>query len=403
MDAFEAALAGRTPESTLLSHDLFEGVFARAGLASDVEVVEAYPARYDVAALRVHRWARGDWQLLPWILGWDALLGKVRSRSAAMPASGRWKMLDNLRRTVSPITCLFALMAGWLLPFEAAVVWTVFVLGAIALPSFAPVLATLAPRHRGLSLRHHVQSVAADFGLAAAHSLLVVAFLAHQAWLMADAIVRTLLRLFVTRRDLLQWTVASQATIGRKPTIWAYYRWMAAAVATGVAAPVAAWISGDDTWLLAAPFGILWVASPALAQWVSRPSSQVAERRANPLDGRALRLIARRTWRYFETFVTAQDHMLPPDNFQEDPDPVLAHRTSPTNLGLYLLSSASAHDFGWLGLVETAERLEATLETMASLPRHRGHFYNWYDTRDLAGPSIRSTSRPSTAEIWPGT
>jgi len=383
VDAFEAALAGRAPESTLLSHDLFEGVFARAGLASDVEVVEAYPARYDVAALRVHRWARGDWQLLPWILGWDGLLGASRSRSAAMPASGRWKMLDNLRRTVSPITCLFALMAGWLLPFEAAVVWTVFVVGAIALPSFVPVLANLAPRHRGLSVRHHVRAVGADLGLAAAHSVLVVAFLAHQAWLMADAIVRTLVRLFVTRRDLLQWTEASQAAIGRSPTTWAYYRWMAAAVATGLAAPVAAWISGDDTWLLAAPFGLLWIASPALARWVSQPSPPVPERTANAGDRRALRLIARRTWRYFETFVTAHDHMLPPDNFQDDPAPVLAHRTSPTNMGLYLLSSASAHDFGWLGVIDTVERLEATLSTMTSLPRFRGHFYNWYDTSDL--------------------
>ena len=124
VDAFETALAGRTPDSTLLSHDLFEGVFARAGLASDVEVVEAYPARYDVAALRYHRWARGDWQLLPWILGWNFLLGEARKRSAMMPASGRWKMVDNLRRTSSPITCLLALMAGWLLPFDAAVIWT---------------------------------------------------------------------------------------------------------------------------------------------------------------------------------------------------------------------------------------------------------------------------------------
>ena len=131
---------GRTPDSTLLSHDLFEGVFARAGLASDVEVVEAYPARYDVAALRYHRWARGDWQLLPWILGWSGLLGSTE-RSAAMPASGRWKMVDNLRRTLSPMTCLLALMAGWLLPFDAAVIWTIFVLATIVLPSFAPALA----------------------------------------------------------------------------------------------------------------------------------------------------------------------------------------------------------------------------------------------------------------------
>jgi cyclic beta-1,2-glucan synthetase len=384
VDAFETALAGRTPDSTLLSHDLFEGVFARAGLASDVEVVEAYPARYDVAALRYHRWARGDWQLLPWILGWNALLGKARKRSAMMPASGRWKMVDNLRRTSSPITCLLALVAGWLLPFDAALIWTLFVLGTIAVPSFVPVLAAaIVPRHASLSLSHHFRSIMADFRIAFLQSTLVVAFLAHQCWLMSDAIIRTLVRLFITRHGLLEWTPAGQASIGRKPTLLAYYRWMAGAVFVGLATPVAAWISGDGTWLIAAPFGVLWIASPVIAWWVSLPSSAVAKRLPTPEDVKALRLVARRTWRFFETFVTTEDHMLPPDNFQEDPSSVLAHRTSPTNLGLYLLSTASAHDFGWLGIIDAIERLEATLSTMGTLARFRGHFYNWYDTTDL--------------------
>ncbi len=384
VDAFEAALTGRTPDSTLLSHDLFEGVFARAGLASDVEVVEAYPARYDVSALRYHRWARGDWQLLPWILGWSFLLGEGRKRSAMMPASGRWKMIDNLRRTSSSVTCLLALTAGWLLPFDAAVIWTLFVLGTIALPSFAPVLvAKIAPRHASLSLSHHIRGIIADCRIASLQFVLIVAFLAHQAWLMSDAIIRTLWRLFITRHDLLEWTPASQASIGRKPTLLAYYRWMAGAVFIGLAAPIAAWICGSQTWLIAAPFGVLWFFSPAIAYWVSLPSSGIKERLPSREDVRALRLIARRTWRFFETFVTTHDHMLPPDNFQEDPSPVLAHRTSPTNLGLYLLSTASAHDFGWLGIVDTIERLEATLSTMSTLARFRGHFYNWYDTTDL--------------------
>jgi cyclic beta-1,2-glucan synthetase len=223
----------------------------------------------------------------------------------------------------------------------------------------------------------------ADFRVACLQSMLIVGFLAHQAWLMSDAIIRTLFRLFITRHDLLEWTPAGQASIGRKPTLLAYYRWMAGAVFMGLAAPVAAWISGDQTWLIAAPFGVLWFASPAIAYWVSLPSSGITKRLPSPEDVHALRLIARRTWRFFETFVTTHDHMLPPDNFQEDPSPVLAHRTSPTNLGLYLLSTASAHDFGWLGIVDTIERLEATLSTMGTLARFRGHFYNWYDTTDL--------------------
>lgn len=383
VDAFETALKGRAPDSTLLSHDLFEGVFARAALVSDIEAVEAYPARYDVAALRYHRWARGDWQLLPWILGWPALLGKDRNQSSRMPASGRWKMIDNLRRTLSPVTCLLALLAGWILPFNAAVVWTLFITGALVLPSFVPAWAGIAPRHAGLSLRSHFRAVASDFRLAFLQSILIIALLAHQAWLMGDAIIRTLFRLFISRRNLLQWTPAAQATIGREATTFAYYRWMWGAVLTGLAAPAAAWVSGDQTWLLAAPFGALWIASPAIARWVSRPSTVRAAAVPTAQDARALRLIARRTWRFFETFAVAEENGLPPDNFQEDPAPVVAHRTSPTNLGLYLLSTATAHDFGWAGLADTIERLETTLESMGKLARYRGHFYNWYDTRDL--------------------
>ncbi|WP_340267159.1 GH36-type glycosyl hydrolase domain-containing protein [Sphingobium mellinum] len=381
--AFETVLADRVPDSTLLSHDLFEGVFGRAGLASDVEVVESYPARYDVASLRYHRWARGDWQLLPWILGWNTLLGKSRRMPAKMPASGRWKMVDNLRRSVTPLTCVLALLAGWALPFEAAVVWTLFFLAMIALPSLSPVLAAAGARHPGIRTRAHFARTLSDLGSALSQILLIVILLAHQAWLMADAVIRTLIRLFITRRNLLQWTPAAQATIGSDPTIGAYYRWMAGAVVTGALAIAGTGLFGDRTVYLAAPFAILWIISPAVARWVSRPSSAVAEPLLAERDRQALRLTARRTWRYFETFVTANDHMLPPDNFQEAPSPVLARRTSPTNIGLYLLSTASAHDFGWIGTLDMIERLEATTTTMAHLDRYRGHFYNWYDTESL--------------------
>nr|WIE91350.1 glucoamylase family protein [Mesorhizobium sp. WSM4875] len=383
VDAFEFALKDRSPDSILLSHDLFEGVFARAAFASDIEVFEAYPARYDVASLRYHRWARGDWQLLPWILGWASLLGAGRTHSVITPASGRWKMVDNLRRTLSPIACLLALMAGWLLPFDVALIWTIFVVTTLALPSFVPALAGIAPRHAGLNQRIHFKAVMSDFRLALLQSLLIITLLAHQAWLMGDAIARTLVRLFITRRNLLEWTPSAQAAIGSEPTTSAYYRWMAGAVLIGVAAPIIALFSRNQTWLLAVPFAILWIASPAIARWASLPSVREPVATPTTADARALRLIARRTWRFFETFVCADDHNLPPDNFQEDPAPVVAHRTSPTNIGLYLLSAASAHDFGWLGVADTVERLEATISTMGRLARFRGHFYNWYDTRDL--------------------
>ncbi len=382
VDAFELALAGRVPEGALLSHDLFEGTFARAGFASDVEVVEDFPARYDVGALRHHRWARGDWQLLPWLLG---------RRGAGAPGIGRWKMLDNLRRTLSAPLAVAALIAGWAMPFNAALAWTAMVLLTVLLPMVLPVLAAIPPRRPGITPASHLRALGCDLRLGAVLSLLAVTFLAHQAWLMGDAIARTLDRLYRSHRHMLEWMTAAQATNGRRPSLVGYLRRMAGALVLAVGALGVAWLSGMEahglagrgTVVLAMPFALLWLASPVVARWVSL-SPQVAGRRPMPAaDARALRLTARRTWRYFETFVTADDAMLPPDNFQEDPAPVLAHRTSPTNLGLYLLSVASARDFGWIGTADAAGRLEATLATMGRMERFRGHFLNWYDTRDL--------------------
>ena len=382
VDPFEAAVADRVLDSTLLSHDLFEGVFARAGLASDVEVVDEFPARYDVAAMRHHRWARGDWQLLPWILGRGPVATDDRKRGAT-PAIGRWKMLDNLRRTLSAPAAVLALLVGWTLPFEAAAIWTFFVLATIILPTLIPVVAAAIPERRGITVRSHLGALSADFRLALAQSGLMISFLAHQAWLMGDAIARTLTRLFLTRRHLLEWIPAAQAAIGPRLDLFGFYRRMAGAIVIAAVAALVAASGGQGTWPLALPFAALWIASPAIARWTSRSPAVAGKLSVSHDDAQTLRLIARRTWRFFETFVTPADQMLPPDNFQEDPAPALAHRTSPTNLGLYLLSVASARDFGWTGTIEAVERLETTLSTMNRLARFRGHFYNWYDTRDL--------------------
>jgi len=382
VDAFEAALADRVPEGTLLSHDLFEGTFARAGLASDIEVVEEFPSRYDVAAARQHRWARGDWQLLPWMMGRrDAALG---NRGASkLPLIALWKMLDNLRRTLSAPAGVIALLMGWLLlPAASAWLWSGFIVATIAMPALLPVVAAILPGRAGITLRSHLRALRRDVWLAAAQTALLVTLLAHQATLMLDAIGRTLFRLFVTRKNLLQWVTAAQSHSSFRLTLPAAYRRMAATVAIAVAAALlVAHFRPDNAWLCA-PFLILWALSPAVAVWISA-SPMTGRLAVSKSDAGALRRVARLTWRYFETFVTADDCMLPPDNFQEDPRTVLAHRTSPTNIGLYLLSAVGARDFGWLGTVEFVTRAEATFATMQRLDRFRGHFYNWYDTRDL--------------------
>jgi cyclic beta-1,2-glucan synthetase len=381
VDAFEAALKGRVPENTLLSHDLLEGIFARAGLVSDIEVVEEFPARYDVAAARQHRWARGDWQLLPWILG-RGRDSRDDAATRAIPLIGRWKMMDNLRRTLSAPAAFLAFLAGWTLPLPAAAVWTTCILALLALPALLPFVAGIVPRRLGISKRSHVLAVAADLALALAQTVFVVTLLAHQAWVMTDAIARTLFRLIVSRRHMLEWVTAAQAKFSLPLDVRGFYQRMAGGVVLAVAAAVLVAYTGGRAWLVATPFVLVWMLSPVVAQFASRPPPVAGPTPVSAANAYTLRLIARRTWRFFETFVTADDHSLPPDNFQEDPKPVVAHRTSPTNLGLYLLSVVAARDFGWLGTLDAAERLHATLETMNGLERFRGHFYNWYDTRD---------------------
>jgi cyclic beta-1,2-glucan synthetase len=392
IDAFEAAMADRTPENSLLSHDLFEGVFARAGLVTDIELFDEYPSHYLEAAARQHRWARGDWQLLPWILG-RARDSAGRRRRGSLPAIGRWKMIDNLRRTLSPPSTLLLLAGAWILPGASAPLWTAFFLAVTMGPALLPVATGLLPRRQGISKRSHLRAVGTDFGLAMTHIVLGWTFLAHQAWLMGDAILRALSRIYVTRRKLLEWTTAARARADVDLSVVGFYRRMAGGVV--LALPIGFLVllaKPPDAWL-AEPFVVLWLLSPLVARIVSRPPSEAPGAQLSATDLQTMRLIARRTWRFFEAFVGPDDHALPPDNYQDEPAPVIAHRTSPTNIGIYLLATVTARDLGWIGRLDMVDRLEATFASIDRLPRFRGHLLNWYDTRTLQplGPGYVSS------------
>jgi cyclic beta-1,2-glucan synthetase len=373
VDAFEKTLAGRIPDNTLLSHDLFEGVFARAGLASDVEVVEEFPARYDVAARRQHRWTRGDWQLLPWLIA-------RRHAGSVLPSLGRWKMIDNLRRSLlAPASLLALTLCAWL-PWPYSLKAMLLVVLAMALPAFLPGLSIRLLPSPDIRPGSHFRLLASGLRMAVLQTLWVVALLPDQAFRALDAIARTLSRLYVTHRHLLEWTTAAQAAARPRPGIVGVYAQMAggvvlALVVTGVVA-----LASPREGLAMLPLLLLWLAAPAIAWRASRAPSVAPLGAMETAEAISLRRTARRTWRFFETFVTPADNMLPPDNFQEDPKPVVARRTSPTNMGLYLLSAVAARDFGWAGAAQTCDRLEATLGSMQKLDRFRGHFYNWYDT-----------------------
>ena len=382
LDAFEAALEGKVPENALLSHDLFESSFARAGLATDVDLFEEFPTNYEVAARRHHRWVRGDWQLLPWILGHarDAAGNKQRAR---IPTHGRWKMVDNLRRSLAAPSAFLVAVTAWILPAVPPLLWTGLFVGSVVVPAVIPVLDGLVPRRWGISKRSHLRAVGHDIFVASSQTLLSIAMLAHQAWLMVDAVIRTFGRLYVTKRNLLEWVTAAQAGYGADLRLRVFYWHLRWGVFLAAGAGLLFVVLKPQAWPVAVPFVLLWVLSPILAWRISVPPKVAKSRVLSSEETRSLRLIARRTWRFFEAFVDQEDHALPPDNFQEDPVPAGAHRTSPTNLGLYLLSTTVAHDFGWIGILDTAERLEATLQTMTRLHRVRGHFVNWYDTRNL--------------------
>ncbi|TKT82678.1 glucoamylase family protein [Aquamicrobium sp. LC103] len=374
IDAVEAALKERLPENAVLSHDLLEGALARCALVTDVEVVEDYPTRYAVDASRHHRWARGDWQLLPFIFG----------ANSGVPGLSRWKMVDNLRRSLTPIFWVAASIAGWtLLPFTQAAQWqALLILSLFIAPTF-DLIDRIMPRVNNAAIGGHVNSLMRDVAFATAQVAFRVVLIADNAWSMADAIGRTLYRMFVSRRHLLEWRTASQANKNSADDIASYYRMMSGSVVIagiGLAVPMAA---GSTGVVIAFFFSLFWIGSPAFAWLVSRSAKTEDRLEVEPEDAAKLRVAARRTWLYFETFVTAEQNMLPPDNFQEVPAPIVAHRTSPTNIGVYLLSIVSARDFGWLSLANAVERLEKTMTTMEKMKRFNGHLFNWYDTKTL--------------------
>jgi cyclic beta-1,2-glucan synthetase len=372
IDAFEQALAGRMPENAILSHDLLEGLLARAALASDVAVIESAPDRYEVAASREHRWARGDWQLLPWLLG-----------GAPLSLLGRWKIFDNLRRTLVPPATLLALIVTWMLPAPQAWWWTFAVIGSIAVPALLPMVLSAVDRPRQLRQPSGRRALGRETFLAAVFSAFQLALLPDRALRMMDAIVRTLYRLFYSRRHLLDWTSAAQARHYSRLDLARYANHMSGALLLTSLIGAVSLLVAPANWARIVPWLVFWIFAPWFARQLSLPLPAPEAQRLTAAQAQSLRQVARRTWAYFERFVTATEQHLPPDNFQETPEPVIAHRTSPTNIGLYLLSSASAYRFGWLGLEDWADRMEGTLETLARLERYRGHFLNWYDTRTL--------------------
>ena len=372
-------LMGRFPENTLLSHDLIEGSYAGTGLLSDVELLDNYPSSYPAYAARMHRWIRGDWQILRWILpNVPQADGKIVPN--VLPLMARYRIFDNLRRSLLPSSLVALLVASWLgiIPGKATR-WAAISVSPLALPLLFDLLDLLLSVATSRTPIIVLQASSQTLRLDLARFLINLTFLADDAGNNLNAIGRTLVRSFITHRNLLEWETAEQVH-HRKDNSHGNLRNRVLFALL----PLTLFIR--RFWKLsgfpALPMLLDWLAAPVLADWLAR-SVTVPALQASEADNLELRKLARSYWEYFHTFTTKEGNYLAPDNFQEDPSPVVAYRTSPTNIGLQLLADMAAHDLGYIGLYALTERSERTFATLNALAHYRGHLLNWYDTRTL--------------------
>lgn len=396
VDAFEASLENRVPENALLSHDLFEGIHGRTGLVTDITLLEDFPPHYLAYVQRLHRWLRGDWQIIPWLFRRvpRAGGGKLPNRLSFL---SRWKIFDNLRRSLLAPTLLALLTAGWIFLPGSSWLWSLFIPLALAIPLLTQI---------GNGLNHFLwrkfKGLPGSFkhGFDFYRWFLALVFLPIEALLSLHAITCTLYRLLITRRSLLQWTTSTESVrrLGKlvKPEFTRRQITASLMFTTGMGLIIA--LVSPQSFASSIPFLVLWAISPQIAHWISQPTIRESISFSQE-EHDQLRRIARRTWLFFEEFVGPEDHWLPPDHFQEDPLGLVAHRTSPTNIGLMLLSTLAAYDMGYVGLSSLTFRLNTTFDTLEQLTRHRGHLLNWYDTRTLQPLSPRYVSTVDSGNL----
>jgi len=375
--AFSRVLSGRFPEEWLLSHDLIEGAHVRVGLASDIELLDEFPKDYLTYARRQHRWIRGDWQIADWILPSIPVPGGRRGRNI-LSGFNRWKILDNLRRSLIPTTSLALLAVSWLTSSRMEWISTLVVVALLLFQTLAQPF-TSATTRQGLK-RLSISKLAHDL----LRTVVEASLIPHQTWLALNAILRVWYRRLISHRHLLEWTSArvrrwsalthppvfflSMSLISLLSGIagWAVYYWMPA------------------NFMLAAPWLGLWFLSPLIGWLLNfRPRAKPQSFLLHARDLMYLRKVARRTWRYFSDFVSEETSWLPPDNYQVFHQDQLAMRTSPTNIGLWMLSALAARDFGYFTGDQVVETLHRSLETIARMERHEGHLLNWYDVQTL--------------------
>jgi cyclic beta-1,2-glucan synthetase len=380
VDIFEKSLKNRFPENRVLSHDLLEGSYVRAGLISDVQLYEKYPARYSADMKRRDRWIRGDWQIARWTTPW---VPDINNKSQPNPISAlsRWKIFDNIRRSIFPVAITLLILLGWILLPESGW-WTLIVSGLVILP---PIIVTgwnIVMKPKDVIFWHHLVLTSRSAGDTAITTIFTLICLPYEAFLNVDAIVRTCWRMWFSHKNLLEWNPSGMVELSGSNQLWSSYLTMILEPLVAVAVGIYLADMSYEKLFVAGPILLLWILAPAITWRVSQPLPKKSAE-LSPEQKIFLQKSARKTWQFFADLVNEGENWLPPDNMQEMPKPMIAHRTSPTNIGLALLGNLSAYDFGYISQSELLDRTEKTFASLHKMERCRGHFYNWYDTQSL--------------------
>jgi cyclic beta-1,2-glucan synthetase len=380
LKTFQTVLKEAIPENAILSHDLLEGSYIRAALVTDLELVDSYPSKYSSFMARLHRWIRGDWQLLPW------LGGKVYSRSGEKvrnPLSfvSRWKIVDNLRRSLAAPALMLLLLLGFSVLPGSSLFWAAFAVAAMILPLFLNFLEQLRKRVKYDRIKRYIPGF---FGIKSSlfQFILSVFFLPYQSLKSLNAVLITLFRVLFSKKNMLEWVTSADMEKTQSGSLNSYLSSMGTSALLGLLLAALSFWFKPHGFVVSLIFLVIWCAAPFVAWYISRDDDKEEEKLSGE-DLIELGKITRRTWRYFEEFANGKNNYLAPDNFQEDPPRGIAYRSSPTNIGLGLLANLSARDMGYIGIKETVDLISKTLLTIERMEKWNGHLYNWYDTRNL--------------------
>ncbi|HTB07368.1 MAG TPA: glucoamylase family protein [Bacteroidia bacterium] len=380
VDIFIKVLEGRFSENGILSHDLLEGCYVRSGLLSDVQLFEKYPTTYRADMKRYSRWIRGDWQIFSWFLPFVPGPGNQWHKNP-ISALSRWKIFDNIRRSLVPVALTLLLLLGWI-ALGSCFFWTILVSSIIIIPIIVTSIWDTIRKPKDVILLHHIRNSATNIADVFIKTLFTLICLPYEAFSNLKAIARTLWKVLITRKKLLEWNSSANDEAAKQTSLIASYAYMFVEPLITISVVIYLTIFSPIKLIIAGPILVLWLLAPLITWWTSKPlAKQIAV--LDEEQNTFLRKLARKTWSYFERFVVLKDNWLPPDNFQEQPEAQIAHRTSPTNIGLSLLSNIVACEFGYISTNELIERTTETIDTMNKMERYKGHFYNWYDTETL--------------------